>query len=188
MAVTKYIAANKPFQINSLNVGIELVGTPNATLSYSVSGENWTTYSEPLTEVNNVLSNCPRYMYLKLTQDCIITEAQYKLLPPQEMSKFKEYFDSVWYSSLSAKLSVLSFIVGTVISCLCLFAVVPIGEIALSALNTVGMFLILSGAFGGVKVTFDLLNTKFSNQISTLAEEVRKKDSQPNEDSQPKED
>ena len=76
MAVTKYIAANKPFQINSLNVGIELVGeTSNATLSYSVSGENWTTYSEPLTEVNNVLSNCPRYMYLKLTQDCIITEA-----------------------------------------------------------------------------------------------------------------
>ena len=75
MAVTKYIAANKPFQINSLNVGIELLGTPNATLSYSVSGANWTTYSEPLTKVNNVLSNCPRYMYLKLTQDCIITEA-----------------------------------------------------------------------------------------------------------------
>ena len=49
------------------------------------------------------------------------------------------------------------------------------------------MFLILSGAFGGVKVTFDLLNTKFSNQISTLADEVRKKDSQPNEDNQPKE-
>ena len=102
------------------------------------------------------------------------------------MSNFKEYFDSIWYSSLSAKLSVASFVVGTIISCLCLFTVVPIGEIALSALNTVGMFLILSGAFGGVKVTFDLLNTKFSNQINKLADEVRKQDTQPNEDNQPK--
>lgn len=84
-------------------------------------------------------------------------------------SKMVEYFDSIWYSSLTAKLSVASFIVGTVIVMVCLFAILPIGEIATSALQAAGMFLVLSGAFGGCKVTFDLLNHKFEGKISELA-------------------
>lgn len=92
------------------------------------------------------------------------------------LAELKKYFDSIWYSQLTAKLSVASFLVGAAIVCVCLFAILPIGEIATSALQAAGMFLVLSGAFGGVKVTFDVLNQKFSNQINALADKIKNKD------------
>ena len=46
----------------------------NCTLSYSVDGSTWTDWPENMTDDNNVISNIPRYMYLKFSQDVVITE------------------------------------------------------------------------------------------------------------------
>ena len=46
----------------------------DCTLSYSVDGETWTDWPENMTDDNNVISNIPRYMYLKFSQDVVITE------------------------------------------------------------------------------------------------------------------
>lgn len=43
-------------------------------LSYSVDGKTWTDWPENITDDNNVISNIPRYMYLKFSQDVVITE------------------------------------------------------------------------------------------------------------------
>ena len=42
-------------------------------LSYSVDGSTWTDWPENITEDNNVIANIPRYMYLKFSQDVVIT-------------------------------------------------------------------------------------------------------------------
>lgn len=46
----------------------------DCTLSYSVDGSTWTEWPENMTDDNNVISNIPRYMYLKFSQDVVITE------------------------------------------------------------------------------------------------------------------
>lgn len=46
----------------------------DCTLSYSVDGSTWTEWPDNLTDDNNVISNIPRYMYLKFSQDVVITE------------------------------------------------------------------------------------------------------------------
>lgn len=48
----------------------------DCTVSYSVTGkeDSWTDWSENLTDLNNVIANIPRYMYLKFSQDVEITE------------------------------------------------------------------------------------------------------------------
>ena len=46
----------------------------NCKLSYSVDGRTWTDWPENITDDNNVISNIPRYMYLKFSQDVVITE------------------------------------------------------------------------------------------------------------------
>lgn len=46
----------------------------DCTLSYSVDGSTWTEWPENMTDANNVISNIPRYMYLKFSQDVVITE------------------------------------------------------------------------------------------------------------------
>lgn len=46
----------------------------DCTLSYSVDGSTWTDWPENMTDDNNVISNIPRYMYLKFSQDVVITE------------------------------------------------------------------------------------------------------------------
>ena len=46
----------------------------NCKLSYSVDGRTWTDWPEIITDDNNVISNIPRYMYLKFSQDVVITE------------------------------------------------------------------------------------------------------------------
>ena len=45
----------------------------NCKLSYSVDGSTWTDWPENITDDNNVISNIPRYMYLKFSQDVVIT-------------------------------------------------------------------------------------------------------------------
>ena len=46
----------------------------DCTLSYSVDGSTWTEWPDNMTDDNNVISNIPRYMYLKFSQDVVITE------------------------------------------------------------------------------------------------------------------
>lgn len=103
--------------------------------------------------------------------------------------KFRDYFDSIWYSSLQAKIAVASFIVGTVIVMVCLFCILPIGEIATSALQAAGMFLVLGGACCGVKVAFDLQSQKFAAQIDKVMDKLKDKpessNPQPETDSMP---
>ena len=73
--VTRNIEANKPTQINSDKVGVLVKGSEiNCTVSYSVDGNTWTDWPEKITDDNNVISNIPRYMYLKFSQDVVITE------------------------------------------------------------------------------------------------------------------
>lgn len=73
--VTKNIEANKPTQINSEKVGVLVKGSEiNCTVSYSVDGNTWTQHPTTLTDNNNVIANIPRYMYLKFSQDVVITE------------------------------------------------------------------------------------------------------------------
>ena len=65
-----------PQTIKSINI----TETPAVTdpvdciLSYSVDGSTWTDWPENITDDNNVISNIPRYMYLKFSQDVVITE------------------------------------------------------------------------------------------------------------------
>lgn len=61
-----------PMTIKS--VDDEIVTDPiSCTVSYSVDGETWTDWPDPLTDENNVINNIPRYMYLKFSQDVVIT-------------------------------------------------------------------------------------------------------------------
>ena len=48
--------------------------TLNCQVSYSVDGQTWTAYPDYLTDDNNVICNIPRYMFLKFSQDVLITE------------------------------------------------------------------------------------------------------------------
>lgn len=90
--------------------------------------------------------------------------------------KKREYFDSIWYSSLQAKLAVASFASGVFIGCVCLFAIEPQGEISTSAISIVSELLVLAGALLGVMVNFDLKQRKFA---SFIAEELAKKQDKP---------
>lgn len=48
--------------------------TPDCQVEYSVDGQTWTAYPYYLTDYNNVICNIPRYMYLRFSQDVLITE------------------------------------------------------------------------------------------------------------------
>lgn len=73
------------FSLNDLDYNVQTIktinttGTPghtdpvNCKLSYSVDGSTWTDWPENITDDNNVISNIPRYMYLKFSQDVVIT-------------------------------------------------------------------------------------------------------------------
>ena len=76
--VTKNIKANTATQVNSNLIGVRILPGEgegvNCVVSYSVDGETWTEHPTTLTDDNNVISNIPRYMYLKFSQDVVITE------------------------------------------------------------------------------------------------------------------
>ena len=60
-------------QIINLIITSEPIDPVDCILSYSVDGSTWTDWPENITEDNNVISNIPRYMYLKFSQDVVIT-------------------------------------------------------------------------------------------------------------------
>ena len=74
------------FSLNDLDYNVQTIKAINTTetpgvtdpvnckLSYSVDGSTWTDWPENITDDNNVISNIPRYMYLKFSQDVVITE------------------------------------------------------------------------------------------------------------------
>ena len=63
-----------PQTIKSIDTTETPVTDPvDCKLSYSVDGSTWTDWSENITEDNNVIANIPRYMYLKFSQDVVIT-------------------------------------------------------------------------------------------------------------------
>ena len=73
--VTKNIIKDTATQVNADKIGVLVIGdAPSCTVSYSVDGNTWTDHPTVLTDSNNVISNIPRYMYLKFSQDVVITE------------------------------------------------------------------------------------------------------------------
>lgn len=60
--------------VRSVQSHQEQYDSPNCQVSYSVDGETFTDYPDVLTDYNNVICNIPRYMYLKFSQDVLITE------------------------------------------------------------------------------------------------------------------
>ena len=75
--VTKYIPLDTPEQVNANLIGVKvLLGDGegiNCVVSYSVDGKVFTDVDTVLTDDNNVIANIPRYVYLKFSQDVVIT-------------------------------------------------------------------------------------------------------------------
>ena len=76
--MAKYIKANIPTQVNSNLIGVRVVPIGdfpvNCDVSYSVDGNIFNSIGPNLTDYNNVIANIPRYVYLKFSQDVVITE------------------------------------------------------------------------------------------------------------------
>ena len=76
--VTKYIPLDTPTQVNANLIGVKVLPGEgegiNCVVSYSVDGKVFTDVDTVLTDDNNVIANIPRYMYLKFSQDVVITE------------------------------------------------------------------------------------------------------------------
>lgn len=75
--MTRNILKDTPTQVNTTLLGVQIVPgsgeTANCTVSYSVNGQDWTDHKTVLTETNNVIGSIPRNVYLKFSQDVIIT-------------------------------------------------------------------------------------------------------------------
>ena len=66
---------------------------------------------------------------------------------------------------IQSVMAVVSFSVGSIIACICLFAIEPLGEIATSAISVTSEFLILAGALLGISASFDTKMQKFKADI-----------------------
>lgn len=97
----------------------------------------------------------------------------------KEAKTKKDYFDSVWFSSLQAKIAIASFCCGVAIGSVCLFAIDPKGEISNSAISIVSELLVLAGALLGVQANFDHKQRKFANEI---AEQLARKQDKPEQE------
>ena len=75
--VTRNIKANTATQVNSNLIGVKVLPGEGegiyCVVSYSVDGEVFTYVDTVLTDDNNVIANIPRYVYLKFSQDVVIT-------------------------------------------------------------------------------------------------------------------
>lgn len=75
--VTRNIKANTATQVNANLIGVKVLPGEgegiNCVVSYSVDGEVFTSVDPVLTDDNNVIANIPRYVYLKFSQDVVIT-------------------------------------------------------------------------------------------------------------------
>ena len=75
--VTRNIAKDTATQVNSNLIGVKVLPgegeSANCTVSYSVDGKVFTNVDPVLTDDNTVIANIPRYVYLKFSQDVVIT-------------------------------------------------------------------------------------------------------------------
>ena len=75
--VTRNIAKDTATQVNANLIGVKVLPGEgegiNCVVSYSVDGEVFTDVDPVLTDNNNVIANIPRYVYLKFSQDVVIT-------------------------------------------------------------------------------------------------------------------
>ena len=75
--VTRNITKDTATQVNANLIGVKVLPGEgegiNCTVSYSVDGEVFTDVDPVLTDDNNVIANIPRYVYLKFSQDVVIT-------------------------------------------------------------------------------------------------------------------
>ena len=75
--VTRNITKDPATQVNSNLIGVKVLPgegeSANCTVSYSVDGKVFTNVDPVLTDDNNVIANIPRYVYLKFSQDVVIT-------------------------------------------------------------------------------------------------------------------
>ena len=67
---TDDIYITKPSYVSDITEG----AISDCVVSYSVDGKVFTDVKTALTDDNNVIANIPRYMYLKFSQDVVITE------------------------------------------------------------------------------------------------------------------
>ena len=75
--MAKYVKKNTPIQVNSNLIGVMVEpgeSDINCVVFYSINGWLFINVDPVLTEQNNVIANIPRYMYLKFSQDVVITE------------------------------------------------------------------------------------------------------------------
>lgn len=75
----------------------------------------------------------------------------------------KKKKDKVRIQSIMA---VASFSMGSIIACICLFAIDPLGEITNSALGIVSEFLCLSGGLLGISAAFNHKMKKFETSVN----------------------
>ncbi len=66
---------------------------------------------------------------------------------------------------IQSVMAIISFSVGTIIACVCLFVIEPLGSIETSAISITSEFLILSGALLGISASFDTKMNKFRAEI-----------------------
>ena len=75
--VTRNIKKDTVTQVNANLIGVKVLPGDgegiNCVVSYSVDGEVFTAVDPVLTDDNNVIANIPRYVYLKFSQDVVIT-------------------------------------------------------------------------------------------------------------------
>ena len=76
---------------------------------------------------------------------------------------------------IQSVMAIISFSVGTIIACACLFLVEPLGQIETSAISVTSEFLILAGALLGISASFDTKMNKFRAEIE---KEIIKKSSE----------
>ena len=63
-------------------------------------------------------------------------------------------------------MAIASFSMGSIIACICLFVIDPLGEITNSALGIVSEFLCLSGGLLGISAAFNTKLQKFETSIN----------------------
>lgn len=66
---------------------------------------------------------------------------------------------------IQSTMAIVSFTVGTLIACACLFLIEPLGQIEMSAISVTSEFLILAGSLLGISASFDAKMQKFRADV-----------------------
>lgn len=75
-------------------------------------------------------------------------------------------------------MAIISFTVGTLIACACLFLIEPLGAIEMSAISVTSEFLILAGSLLGISASFDAKMQRFRAEVE---KEIIKQPTTPND-------